>query len=316
MMENSNRPAIGQRPRILICDPIAEDGLALLRQCADVDVNTKLSPAALLETIAAYDGIVTRSATQVTREVIAHAINLKIIGRAGAGLDNIDVTAARERSIQVVNSPDANTLAVAEHTLGLLLALARRLPWADWSLKAGRWEKSKLVGTGLAGKTLGIVGFGRIGRQVAQRAQAFRMKILVNQRRATPELDLAANVTAVDLLDLLHAADFVTLHTPLTPETKNMLGAAQFRLMKPTAYLINTARGDLIDEPALLDALDSGQIAGAALDVFASEPAIDNALAKHERVIATPHIGASTADAQQAAAIAVAEQIVAFLQQL
>ncbi|MCA9960828.1 MAG: hypothetical protein KC443_17430 [Anaerolineales bacterium] len=309
-MENST----AQRPRILICDSIAEEGVALLRQHADVDVHTKLSPAALLEIVPVYDGMVVRSATQVTQQVIDHAANLKIIGRAGAGLDNIDVTAARERHMQVVNSPDANTLAVAEHTMGLLLALARRLSWADWSLKAGRWEKSKLVGTGLAGKTLGIVGFGRIGREVALRAQAFRMKILVNQRRATPELDLAAGIEAVDLLDLLRASDFVTLHAPLTPETTNMLGAVQFDLMTRGAFLINTARGGLIDEAALLHALDSGQLAGAALDVFASEPAIDSALAKHERVIATPHIGASTADAQQAAALTVAEQMIAFFQ--
>ncbi|MBE2197712.1 MAG: hypothetical protein IAE79_03810 [Anaerolinea sp.] len=313
-MTNSSHSITKKRPRVLICDALAAVGVTLLREHTDVDVNTTLTPAALLDVVADYDVLVVRSATQVTRAVIERGQSLQLIARAGAGLDNIDVVAARERQITVVNSPDANTLAVAEHTMGLLLSLARRLPRADWGLKAGKWEKSSLVGEGLAGKTLGIVGFGRIGREVAMRAHAFRMKILVNQRRSTPELDLAAGVQSVDLFDLLRAADFVTLHLPLTAETENMFGAAQFAVMKQTAYLVNTARGGLIAEAELLQALDNGQIAGAALDVFVHEPAIDSALARHERVIATPHIGASTTDAQEAAALSVAEQIVAFFQ--
>ncbi|MCA9936102.1 MAG: hydroxyacid dehydrogenase [Ardenticatenaceae bacterium] len=297
------------QPRILICDPIAAEGVALLREFADVDISPNLSSTELLAVIGSYEAMIVRSATRVSRAVIEQAQKLKVIGRAGSGLDTIDTAVAAARGIAVVNSPDANTLAVAEHTLALMLALARRLPRADWGLKAGKWEKKQFMGTGLAGKTLGLIGFGRIGRQVAVRARAFDMKILVNQRRFTPELGLAEGVTAVDLLDLLPAADFVSLHLPFTPDTAGMIGAAQLALMKTSAYLINTARGGLIDEDALLSALDDGRIAGAALDVFASEPAIDSKLAQHERVIATPHIAASTVDAQVAAAVTIAEKI-------
>lgn len=301
------------RPRVLICDPIADAGIVMLQEWATVDTRPGLSAAELSQIIGDYDGIIVRSATKVRQSVLEKATRLKVIGRAGSGLDNIDTAVASARGITVVNSPDANTLAVAEHTLALMLALARRLPRADWGLKAGRWEKKAFMGTGLAGKILGIVGFGRIGREVAVRARAFDMKILSNQRRFTPELGLAEGVTAVDLLDLLRAADFVTLHVPHTPETAGMIGAEQLALMKPTAFLINTARGGLIDEEALLDALENGRLAGAALDVFASEPAIDSKLAQHERVIATPHIAASTVDAQISAAVTVAEKIAEIL---
>lgn len=305
----------GRRPQLIICDPIADVGVAMLREQMDVDVKTNLSREALLATIPNYDAIIVRSATQVDAEVIEHGLKLKIIARAGAGLDNIDVAFAQEQGIVVVNAPDANTVAVAEHTMGLLLSLARRLPRADLSLKEGKWEKKALVGTGLKGKTLGIVGFGRIGREVATRAQAFGMKILVNQKRKTPEA-LLENVTSVDLHALLQASDFVTLHVPLKPETEKMIGAAELAQMRPTAYLINTARGDVIDEEALLHALNAGQIAGAALDVFVQEPAPNSALVQHERVIATPHIAASTEDARQAAAVSVAEQIIDFFQEV
>jgi phosphoglycerate dehydrogenase-like enzyme len=305
-----------RRPRILICDQIHPAGIELLQAHFDVEVKTGLNQAALCDTVPAYDGLVARSATQITAEVIKHGLNLKIIGRAGSGLDNVDVEAARAANITVVNCPDANTLAVAEHALALLLALARRLPQAVSSMKAGRWEKSGLIGEGLSGKTLGIVGFGRIGRQVARRAQAFGMKILVNQRQATPELQMEQGVMAVDLHDLLSQADFVTLHVPFKPETHNLIGAAELALMKPTAYLINTARGGVVDEAALLVALQDGRLAGAALDVFAQEPAPNPALVQHERVIATPHIAASTQSAQEAAAVTVAEQMVEFFQQV
>lgn len=303
----------GPRPKVLICDKIADVGIEMMAEHFDVDVKTKLSPAELLNVIPGYDAMVVRSATKVRADVIDHALRLKVIGRAGSGLDNIDVARAQEKGIQVVNSPDANTVAVAELTMGLLLSLARQLPHADHSLKEGRWEKKKLMGTGLKGKTLGIVGFGRIGREVAIRAQGFGMKILVNQRRQTPE-SMLEQVTSVDLNDLLRAADFVTMHVPLRPETRNMISTAQLALMKPTAYLINTARGGVIDEGALLTALNEGQITGAALDVFAEEPAIDNALVQHDRVVATPHIAASTVDAQEAAAVTIAEQIIDVLE--
>lgn len=305
-----------RRPRVLICDSIAEIGVEMLREHADVDVKTGLKPDELLAVIGDYEAVVARSATKITAEAIEHGLRLKVIGRAGAGLDNIDVIAAQNREIKVVNCPDANTLAVAEHTMALLLALARGLPRADLSLKKGQWEKSKFMGTGLAGKTLGIVGFGRIGREVAARAQAFGMKVIVNQRRPTPELNLEAGVESVDLLELLKASDFVSLHVPSRAETKNLIGADQLAVMKSTAYLINTARGTAVDEAALLAALNEGRLAGAALDVFAEEPATNNVLARHERVIATPHIAASTEDAQRAAAITVAEKIIELIREV
>lgn len=300
------------RPRVLVCDPIADNGLALLAQHTDVDVRTNLKPEELLAIIDQYQGVVVRSATTMTAEIIERGHNLKVIGRAGAGLDNIDVRKAQDKQIAVVNAPDANTVAVAEHTMGLLLALARRLPRADESLKAGKWEKQSFMGTGLVGKTLGLVGFGRIGRQVAIRAQAFGMKILVNQLRPTPELNLA-EARNVDLHELLRLSDFVSLHVPMRADTQGIVGRAELALMKPTAYIINTARGGVVDEDALLEALSDGRLAGAALDVFVTEPATNTALIQHEKVIATPHIAASTEDAQRVASLAVAEQIVEIL---
>ena len=304
-----------RRPRVLICDAISQIGVDMLSKHAEVDIKTKLPHEELLAVVPNYDALVVRSTTQVNAEVIAHGLNLKVIGRAGAGLDNIDVIAAQEKNIMVVNSPDANSVAVAEHTMGLLLSLARRLPYANLSMKAGRWEKKALMGTGLQGKTLGIVGFGHIGRQVAIRAQAFGMKILVNQGRLTPETVLE-NVESVDLVELLRKSDFVTLHVPLKPETHNMIGAEQFALMKPSAYLINTARGGVVDEQALLSALNHGGIGGAALDVFEREPNINHELVQHERVIATPHIAASTEDAQQAAAVSIAQQLIEIFEEI
>jgi phosphoglycerate dehydrogenase-like enzyme len=304
-----------RRPAVLICDAVDPAGIEMLGQIADVDTRLGLTQEELIELIPGYEVVIVRSATKLPAHVIEHGLNLKVIGRAGSGLDNIDVVAAKERGIQVVNSPGANAVAVAEHTMGLLLSLARRLPTADLSLKAGRWDKKNLMGTGLAGKTLGIVGFGRIGREVAIRAQAFGLKILVNQRRPTPELGLVGDIQTVDLNELLNMSDFVSLHVPMTPETKNMMAMDQFRRMKSTAFLINTARGDLIDERALLQALDEGIIAGAALDVFAQEPAVDSDLARHERVIATPHIAASTEDAQIASIVTVAKQIAEILEE-
>jgi phosphoglycerate dehydrogenase-like enzyme len=303
-----------RRPKVLICDPIAQVGLEMLQEVADVDVKPGLSPEELTAVIGDYEAVVVRSATKIRTNVIERGQRLKVIGRAGAGLDNIDVAEAQQRGIEVVNSPDANTRAVAEHTMGLMLALARHIPSADASLKAGRWDKKKLMGIGLYGKTLGIIGLGRIGREVAARAKAFGMKVLVNQRRPTPELNLELGVEAVDLTELLRASDFVSLHVPARPENHNLIGPKQLALMKPTAYLINTSRGVMVDEQALLDALNDGQIAGAALDVFVKEPAVDSALARHEKVVATPHIAASTEDAQHIAAIMVAQQIVDLLQ--
>lgn len=303
-----------RRPRVLICDPIAEIGVQLLAEYADVDIHLNQSPSDLISQIFDYDAIVVQSKTQVTAELIEHGRQLKVIARAGAGLDNIDVSAAVEYGIQVVNSPDANTIAVAEHTMGLLLSLARQIPWANQAIKSGSWEKGHLKGAGLSGKTLGIVGFGRIGREVAIRAQAFGMDILINQRRKTPEMELSAGISSVDLDDLLKKADFISLHVPSRPETRGIISSEKLDLMKDLAFLINTARGDIIDEAALLDALESGRVAGAALDVFIEESAADNRLAQHPRVVATPHIAASTEDAQRDAAITIAEKIIEIFQ--
>ncbi len=314
----ADRPAKqdSRRPRVLICDTIHPDGVSLLHEYCDVDEKTGLTPDQLLGIIADYEAIIVRSATKVTAEVIKNGLNLRVIARAGSGLDNIDIAAARQREIEVVNSPDANTLAVAEHTMGLMLSLARRLPLADQRLKEGHWDKKELVGTGLYGKTLGIIGFGRIGHEVANRARAFGMHLLVNQRRPTPQLDLAADIESVDLLELLRRSDFVSLHAPLTDETRDMIGETQLALMKPTAFLINTARGGIVDENALLAALDAGGIAGAALDVFTQEPVYPGALIQHEKMIVTPHIAASTEDAQKNAAETVARNIIDILRQL
>ena len=310
-MQEDNR-----RPRILVCEPIHQKGLEMLRDYMDVDVCLHLTRPEMLDAIVEYDGLIVGRNVEVDAELIRHGLNLKIIGRPGARLGNVDVAAAREADVQVVNSPDANTLAVAEHTIALMLALARRLIPAVQSVKAGEWEPARLVGTGLRGKTLGIVGFGRVGPQVAARAQAFGMEILVNQKPVTPELQMAEGVTLVELPELLRRSDFVSLHVSLRAETRRMIGAAELAMMKPSAYLINTARGEVVDEDALLAALDAGQIAGAALDVFAQEPALNQALIRHERVIATPHIAASTEDAQQATAVTIAELFIEFFQQV
>lgn len=306
----------GRRPHILICDPIHEAGLNMLQEQMDVAVKTGLSHDELLAIVHEYDGFVVENQTAVTADLIDHALNLKLIGRAGAGFENIDVPYAQEKEVAVLNCPDANTLAVAEHTMGLLLSLARRLPRAYTSLMAGEWDSQHLVGTGLSGKTLGIVGFGRIGREVAIRAEAFGLKLLVNEPSVTPELRLQDNVKRVDLDEMLQKADFITLHVPLRDETRHIIGAEQMARMKRTAYLINTARGGLIDEAALLTALEEGRIAGAALDVFQTAPLPNRALIEHPQVIATPRIAASTDDAYLAASITLAEQIIEFFQEV
>lgn len=301
-------------PLIIVCDPIHEAGLNRLRQVGRVLVLERgYTTEELMDVARDADALIVRSRTRVPADLIHALPHLKLIARAGAGLDGIDVSTARARGVTVLNAPDANTLAVTEHTMGLMLALARHLTRADAALKAGRWAKSELMGVSLHGKTLGIIGFGRIGRQVARRAAAFGMRIIVNQPRLTPELALAEGVMPHDLYDLLAQSDFVTLHVPMRPQNQNLLAAAELAQMKPGAFLINTARGGLVDETALLAALESGHLAGAGIDVFASEPTPDPALVQHLRVIATPHIAASTHEAQRDAALAVAEQLAQIL---
>jgi len=297
-------------PTIVICDPIHAQGVDRLRQIGRVvQLQRKYAPDELAAVAKDADVLIVRSRTHIPAQTMTALPNLKIIARAGAGLDNIDVSTARARGIQVVNAPDANTLAVAEHTLGLMLSLARHIPAADASMKNGAWEKKRFLGSLLAGKTLGIIGFGRIGRQVAHRAAAFDMRVIVNQPRLTPELALSEGVTPYDLYDLLELSDFVSLHIPMRPENRGMMGEQEFARMKPGAYFINTARGGIVDEVALLAALNDGRLAGAAVDVFANEPNPNPELAHHPLVIATPHIAASTQESQRDAAVTIAEQI-------
>jgi phosphoglycerate dehydrogenase-like enzyme len=302
-----------QRPRILVCDPIHPDGITLLQTHAEVELvgDMALTPTQLAAVIGDYDAVIIRSRTNLPASVIEQGLRLRVIGRAGVGLDNIAIAVAEARNIEVLNCPDATTVSVAEHTIALMLGVARHLSRADQGLKAGRWEKNRIEGSELAGKTLGIIGFGRIGREVAKRAKAFEMELLVNQTRFTPELAQTWQVEQVDLGDLLRRSDFVSLHVPMRPSNAGLIGAGELALMRRSAYLINTARGGIVDEAALLAALDAGQIAGAALDVFVGEPRPDLRLVNHPRVLATPHIGANTVDAQRRAAIMVAEQVLA-----
>ncbi|MCP3901382.1 MAG: hydroxyacid dehydrogenase, partial [Desulfobacteraceae bacterium] len=286
------------KPKVIICDLIDKIGIDMLEEHCQVDVQSGLSEEQLISVISKYDAAIVRSATKFSKVVIDTASNLKVIGRAGSGLDSIDLDAAKDKGITVVNSPNANSVAVAEHTFGLIFALVRHLPRANASLKNNRWEKKDLMGTGLAGKTLGLVGFGKISRQVASRAIAFGMNVQVAQQRATPEKNAKLGVETVDLKTLFRTSDFISLHIPGRPDNIDFLGVEFLSYMKPTAYIINTASGAILDEDALLYALNEDRIAGAALDVFKVEPAIDNLLVAHEKVIVSPHIAASTDDAQ------------------
>jgi len=301
--------------RILIADSLEKSGIEVLRsKGADVHVLTAEEKPRLKEILADCDAIVVRSATKVTREVIAAGTRLRVIGRAGIGVDNVDVEAATERGILVVNAPTGNLMAATEHTLAMMLALARAIPAADASMKRGEWDRKTFVGTELQGKTLGVIGFGRIGQRVAARARGFEMKILAADPVLDPALARRLDVELVSLDELLAAADFVTLHTPLTKETRNMLDAAHIARMKKGAMLINVGRGGTIDEAALLAALNEGRLGGAALDVYAEEPTTHLDLVRHARVIATPHIGAQTREAQERIALETAAQVLAALE--
>ena len=304
-----------ERRHILVADPIASEGMTLLRGFADVDERHGLSAAELIAAIPAYDALVVRSETRVTAEVIAAGARLRVIARAGVGVDNIDVDAATRHGIIVINSPTGNIAAAAEHTVALLLALARHIPAASASLREGRWERSRFVGTEVRGKTLGIVGLGKVGAEVARRAgeSGLGMRLLASDPYASPETARKLNAELVALEELLAQADFVTIHTALTGGTRGLIGSAELALMKPTARIINCARGGIVDEEALLAALESGTLAGAALDVYSKEPPGDSAalraLIEHPHVVATPHLGASTEEAQISVAVDVVEQV-------
>jgi|CZKG01.1.fsa_nt_gi D-3-phosphoglycerate dehydrogenase len=305
---------MSERPRVLVKEKIGDSGIALLREHFDVDLGIDWSDEELAERIGAYDGIVIRSATKMTAELIEKASSLKAIGRAGVGVDNVDVPAATKRGIVVANAPESNVVTAAEHTMALLLALARNVPQAYASLIAGRWERSKFSGVELYEKTLGILGFGRIGQLVAQRARGFGMRVLAFDPFVSAERYRDLGVEKADSVEDIYAqADFITIHLPKTPETEGFLDADAFAKMRDGVRVLNVARGGLIDEAALKDALDSGKVAGAALDVFPSEPMTENPLFGYANVVVTPHLGASTAEATDRAGYQSAEQVVAAL---
>ncbi len=300
--------------RILVTDPVAEDGVEYLRRHAQVDQKIGMKPDELVRIIPDYDALVVRSETKVTAKVIEAGSRLQVIGRAGVGIDNIDVAAATRRGIVVVNAPTGNNIAAAEHTIGMMLAVARNIPQAHSSLKGGAWQRSRFMGVELRDKVLGVVGLGRIGTEVARRAQALEMRVIAFDPYLSAERAAKMGVEAVSLDDLLARSDFITFHVPLTPQTRGLIGPEQFRRMKPSARLVNCARGGVIDEAALIEALDKGLVAGAALDVFSAEPLpSDHPLLRHERVVVTPHLAGSTQEAQVGVAIDVAEQIVEVL---
>src|SRR5919206_1877313 len=276
--------------KIFVADDVSENGLEPLRAAGFVvEKRTGLRGEELAEAVAGADGLVVRSETKVTAALLEACGRLRVIGRAGVGVDNIDVAAATRRGVVVMNAPDGNTMTTAEHTLALLLALARHVPRADASLKAGRWERKKFVGVELRGKTLGVVGLGRIGRVVASRARGFEMKVLAFDPFIAPEQARDEGIELADLEEVCARADFLTVHTPLTPETRGIIGAREFSLMKPGVRVINCARGGLIDEGALGAAILEGRVAGAALDVFEEEPpASEHPLLGLEEVVATP----------------------------
>ena len=300
--------------RVLVCDPIAQDGIELLRQSGvEVEVKTGLSPQELARVVPPYHALIVRSQTKVTAEVIDAAANLQVIGRAGTGVDNVDLGRATERGVLVVNAPTGNTISAAEHTIALMLALARNIPQADASLRRGQWERERFLGVEVRGKTLGLVGLGQVGSEVARRARGLEMRVLAYDPYVPPERARVIGVELVGLEALLRQSDFISIHTPLTEATRGRIGEDELRLMKPSARLINTARGGIVDEEALCRALTEGWIAGAAVDVFAQEPLTQHPLFQRDNTVVTPHLGASTAEAQERVALDVVEQVLAVL---
>ncbi len=296
--------------KVLVSDPIAEQGIEILKNDVDVDIATGLEPPELIKRIGNYEALIVRSETQVTKDVIQAGKKLKIIGRAGVGVDNIDVNAATERGIIVVNAPEGNTISAAEHTIAMMMALSRNIPQAHASLKSKKWDRKKFTGVEVRGKALGIIGLGRIGSEVAKRALGMEMKILAYDPFISPERakDLGVELTTVE--GIVRRADYITVHTPLTKETKDLISGREFAIMKKGARIINCARGGIINEEALAKAIKDGIAGGAAIDVFTKEPPFDNPLLGLDSVIVTPHLGASTEEAQINVAVTVAEQIV------
>ncbi len=300
--------------KVLISDKLSKAAVEIFRNRGiEVDVKPGLSPADLRAIIGEYDGLAIRSATKVTKELLEAAPNLKVVGRAGIGVDNVDVKSATARGVVVMNTPNGNAITTAEHAIAMMFALARQLPEASASTKAGKWEKNRFMGVELFGKTLGLVGCGNIGSIVADRAVGLKMRVVAYDPYLTEKRALDLGVEKVELDELFARADFITLHTPLTEATRNLLSAEAIAKLKPGVRIVNCARGGLVDEKALAEALKSGHVAGAALDVFETEPATDSPLFGLENVVATPHLGAATAEAQENVALQVAEQMSDFL---
>ena len=295
--------------KILVADKLAENGIEILRQCGEVDIKTGLKHDELLSIIGNYEAIVVRSATKVTADIIKAGTKLQVIGRAGVGIDNIDVEAATECGVLVVNSPEGNIISTAEHTIAMLLSMARQIPKANELLRKGEWNRS-LKGAEIRNKILGIVGLGRVGGEVAQLAKGLRMTVIAFDPMVSEARAKNLGVQLFDLETLLKTADFVTVHVPMTSETKGLIGQEQLKLMKKSAMIVNCARGGIIDEQALYDALEQGTITAAAADVFTVEPAQDNILVKSSKTVTTPHLAASTSEAELSAGKDVAEQVV------
>ncbi len=296
---------------VVVADPIATGGLDLLRETPDFEViSTVGEPGKFTDAISRAHALVVRSATKVTEDILSRSPGLRVIARAGIGVDNIDVEAATRRGVAVLNAPSANTVSAAEHTIALLLALQRRVPWAVESMRKGEWDRRRFSGSELRGKTLGAVGLGRIGQHIAMIARAFGMHVVAHDPFLAEEKAREIHVRLVDLEEVLREADVVTLHIPLTKETKGIIDRERLALMKPTSVIINTARGGLIDTVALIDALDSGKIAGAALDVFVEEPLpADSPLRSADKLILTPHLAASTAEAQERVSLEICRSV-------
>jgi len=301
-------------PKVLISDQLSPAAVAIFKdRGVEADVKTGLTKDELLRIIGDYDGLAIRSATKVTAEVLRAAKKLKVIGRAGIGVDNVDIPAATATGIIVMNTPFGNSITTAEHAIALMMALARDIPAANASTQAGKWEKNRFMGVELTGKVFGLIGCGNIGSIVADRAKALKMRVIAFDPYLSPERAADLGIEKVELNELLPRADFISLHTPLTPETRNIISAEAIARMKRGARIINCARGGLVDEAAVKTALDTGQLAGAAFDVFEEEPAKSNPLFGNEKVVCTPHLGASTTEAQENVALQVAEQISDFL---
>ncbi|MCL2150410.1 MAG: phosphoglycerate dehydrogenase [Dehalococcoidia bacterium] len=300
---------------VLVADPLADEGIEFLKEYANVDVKTKLKPDELKAIIGGYEGLIVRSQTRVTADIIEAGARLMVIGRAGVGVDNIDTEAATHRGIIVVNAPTGNTISAAEHAIALMMALARNIPQANASLKSGEWKRNEFMGTEVRGKTLGLVGLGNVGSEVARRAHGLEMKVIGYDPFVSADKAKDFYVDVRPLEDIFREADFISLHVPLIEATKNIVGPKQIASMKPTARLINAARGGLIDEEALVQAINEGKLAGAAIDVFCEEPCTQSILFSSPKIIVTPHLGASTAEAQTLAATEVIQQVIDVFQE-